>query len=270
MYEEYWGLESGPFDEDARPGFLFRWGSFEAALSKLLYVVESGSGAAVLTAPAGCGKTLLAGCLMAELMSRGRTVARLAAPLGGEADLLSGMLAALGDDETDRTPGGGLAERLQKTLIEQLELKSASGEPVVAVIDDAQAVDQPATIERLRMLLEPGEEGAKRLVLFMVGRPEAHGHLAAAGFDERMSVAARIEPMNDDESKAYILHRLEAAGSSRGIFTEEAAGLIVATCKGAPRRLNRLCDLCLAMGYSMGVERVGPDVVGEVIADLEA
>ncbi len=129
MYEEYWGLESGPFDEGARSGFLFRWGSFEAALSKLLYVVEGGGDSALLTAPAGCGKTLLAGCLMAELIGRGRTVARVAAPFGGEADLLSGMLAALGDDETDRSPGGELAERLQKTLVESSSGRAPRASP---------------------------------------------------------------------------------------------------------------------------------------------
>jgi len=273
MYESYWGLKEKPFDDGAPSGSVFRSQGYEAALAKLLYLVEGGGDCALLTAPAGCGKTLLAGSIKAELSARGHTVAYVAAPFNDEAGLLSALLSAMGDDATSRAPGGELPERLQKALADEAASAAAAGHKVVMIVDEAQALRSPQAIERLRMILglETGDGGGDGGVLLMLlARPEfAEAVDAAAEFAERISVRARIEPMTDEESRLYMLHRLEAAGSTRGIFTEAAADLIARSCGGSARRVNALCGMCLAMGYSMGVERVGPDVVGEVIADLE-
>jgi len=276
MYESYWGLKEKPFDDGAPSGFIFRSQGYEAALAKLLYLVEGGGDCALVTAPAGCGKTLLAGSIRAELSARGHTVAYVAAPFNDEAGLLSGLLSAMGDDSTSRVPDGELPERLQKALADEAASAAAAGHKVVMIVDEAQALRSPQVMERLRMVLgletEAGGGGGAGggILLMLLARPEfAEVVDAAAEFAERISVRARIDPMADDESRSYMLHRLEAAGSTRGIFTEAAADLIARSCGGSARRINALCGMCLAMGYSMGVERVGPDVVGEVIADLE-
>ena len=46
------------------------------------------------------------------------------------------------------------------------------------------------------------------------------------------------------------LHRLETAGRTERIFEDDALAVIFELSGGVPRRINRLCDLALLVGYA--------------------
>jgi general secretion pathway protein A len=48
----------------------------------------------------------------------------------------------------------------------------------------------------------------------------------------------------------YVQHRLQAAGAARPLFDERALAAIHRLSHGSPRRINRLCDLALLIGYA--------------------
>ena len=67
MYEDYWGLKEKPFENTPDPRFIYLSPQHEEVLSRLLYIVKEGKGAAMLTGIFGCGKTLLGRSLLKEL-----------------------------------------------------------------------------------------------------------------------------------------------------------------------------------------------------------
>jgi general secretion pathway protein A len=58
LYEEYWGLNTLPFENVPDPRFLYRSSQHEEALMRLLYATKSQKGAVMLTGEIGCGKVL--------------------------------------------------------------------------------------------------------------------------------------------------------------------------------------------------------------------
>jgi len=73
----------------------------------------------------------------------------------------------------------------------------------------------------------------------------------------------------EDETKEYILHRLEVAGSKEAIFTEDALEEIYRFSGGIPRRINNICDMALLVGCSEEITEIHEKVIREVAEDLE-
>ncbi len=68
--------------------------------------------------------------------------------------------------------------------------------------------------------------------------------------EERLGVKCLLRPLNTDETASYVSHRLSAAGASREIFTPDALTRLHQLARGNPRRINRLCDLALLVGFA--------------------
>ena len=69
MYEEYWGFREKPFQNTPDPRFLYASSEHEEALMKMLYIVQEGMGAGMLTGVFGSGKTLISQVLLERLPS---------------------------------------------------------------------------------------------------------------------------------------------------------------------------------------------------------
>ena len=52
----------------------------------------------------------------------------------------------------------------------------------------------------------------------------------------------------------YVEHRMSAAGARKRIFVESALQALFECSGGVPRRINRLADLALLVGYADGLE----------------
>ena len=69
-------------------------------------------------------------------------------------------------------------------------------------------------------------------------------------FDERIAVKCVLRRFTVDETVSYIQHRLHTAGATRPIFEPDALEAIHRLSYGIPRRINRLCDLSLLIGFA--------------------
>ncbi len=93
--------------------------------------------------------------------------------------------------------------------------------------------------------------------------------LAAAVADPRRNEdRARDQWRKPAETLAYIRHRLQAAGGSSEIFEEEALSAIHELSGGLPRRINRLCDFALLVGYADNLDQVTPVQIEAVAEEL--
>ena len=156
--------------------------------------------------------------------------------------------------------------------LEQAIVKLAGQQKrLVLVVDDAQAIEEPRTFEALRLLLNtecPNGAGPR---LVMVGQTNLLLTLERIpSFEERLVAKCLLAPFAADDTSAYIVHRLKAAGNTRELFDASALAAIHAIAQGVPRRINRICSLALMVGYAEERSLIGAAQIEAVAEDLLA
>jgi type II secretory pathway predicted ATPase ExeA len=259
LYEAHFGLTPRPFGDTSRPEAYVALSSRDTALRRLRYGLEHGGGPALLFGTTGSGKTTLAHALAREL---NWPATHLVFPAMPAVELL----AYLGD-ELHAPPGepglSGSLRRVRRALGES----PRRDRRVLLVVDEAHLIDDQATFEALRLLLNFTDDDRPGLALLLVGGPEILLQIPPALCD-RLSARAMLGPFTAEESAFYVLGRLASAGARRPLFDPEALAELHRLADGLPRRLNLLADLALLIAYAD--ERDRPDVSAVEIAAREA
>jgi len=249
MYESYWQLQQKPFENCADPRFYYPGESSQAALLKLRYAVENRRGGALLAGASGTGKTLIVAMLRGLLAETYAPFVHLVFPQMSTADLL-GYLA----DALEGSPCGAENYSVQ-TSIQRIERflseNSRKGLHALIVIDEAHLLNHAETWEAIRLLMNFEVGGQPALSLLLSGQTALLPMLdRMPQLDERLGVKCLMRPFNIEETAAYATHRLKTAGARRTIIDADAfATLHELTC-GVARRINRLCDLALLIGFA--------------------
>jgi general secretion pathway protein A len=87
-------------------------------------------------------------------------------------------------------------------------------------------------------------------------------------FEDRLAVKCLLRPLSLDETISYVSHRMTAAGARREIFTHDALDALYHTTGGNPRRINRLCDLALLIGFAEELRTLGAAHIDAVAGEL--
>ena len=85
----------------------------------------------------------------------------------------------------------------------------------------------------------------------------------------RYAVEKRIVPVIILDEANYIKEKLSRCKANLGVFAENALEAIVNTAGGVPRLINKLCDACLIIGHSQGVDEINSDIVMLAISETE-
>jgi general secretion pathway protein A len=173
--------------------------------------------------------------------------------------------------KVDRRETAADLTRFERFLRENLE----SNRHAVVVVDEAHLLEQHGLLEPLRLLLNvaagdaPGETA---WTLVLVGQPMLLSHVERyQALDERMSVKCMLNRFLPEETNAYIQHRLREVGADQEeVFDPSAVERIHVLSEGIPRRINRLCDLSLMVGYAEDRKIITADVIDSVHSDLAA
>jgi type II secretory pathway predicted ATPase ExeA len=147
-------------------------------------------------------------------------------------------------------------------LRNQLTSIAIRGERPLLVVDDAHLIKEVATFDTLRFLINFTSNGFPDLLLLFVGDADLLLDLPA-GLAERLAVRCVLDPFSPDESSAYVIGRLAAAGASAPLFSPEALSTLHQAAAGIPRRLNRLSDLALLIAYAQELP-----IIDEVIVNI--
>ncbi len=269
MYQSHWRLTRKPFDSVADPQFYYPCESHQAALLKLRYALESHRGAAILAGASGLGKTLLVDILRDVLGQRFGPFVHLVFPQMRAEELL-GYLA---DRLEGGGPGGPASEvRLTVQRIERCVAEAAESDrcPMI-VVDEAHLLTDARTLEAIRLLLNFQRDGQPGLAMLLVGQPGLLPVLdRTPQLEERLVAKCLLRPFTVEETAAYVAHRLRAAGSDRAIFDDEALTALHELTQGVARRINRLADLALLVGYAEERQAVTAPLVESVAEDLVA
>ncbi|MFQ5657049.1 MAG: ExeA family protein [Candidatus Methylomirabilales bacterium] len=260
MYEGYWGLNRAPFQTVPDPDFYCPFPADQEILDRLLYVVEYGKGAALLTGEIGAGKSTLSRLFIFQLDEEKYDVGLVINPSLPRDELLSEIALQLGI-----SPPQGERSAVFRAINEYLLTNAQGGKGTVLIIDEAHTITERAAFEDLRMLLNFQFGDRHLLALILVGQPDLRGVLAHhRALDQRIAVRMSLGPLGVVETASYIECRLEKAGATRRLFTDEAINMIHRVTAGIPRLINNLCDLCLFEGMREKVSEIDSPLVKAV------
>lgn len=269
MYEKYWDLACRPFDNPFSASFFFRSDTHESAHLKLRYAVENGLGLAVLSGGIGTGKTAVAAFLQYNLSEAFSPFIHLVFPQMPAPEFLSYIAAKLGAE--DRLAGRRGLDRTLRLIENRLRGFCEQGCRPTLVVDEAHLIDDVRVFECLQLLLNFQQDAACSFALVLVGGPTLLGRLERMPqLNDRVAVRSVIEPLSHEETLRYIAQRLLAAGAQRDIFLPSALDAIWERSGGIPRRINRLGDLALLVGYADQLKTVGLDEIHAAAEELPA
>lgn len=267
MYELHWGLQKTPFGNDRSEESYFVSSAHQAALLKLRFLVDYRRGAGLLVGPSGVGKTRLLQALLPEGESAAVSVVRIVYPLMSPLELLRLLVHELATDQSDAA--GESVDVLIKQLVERFQALAAQGTPAVIVIDDAHAITDRQIFQSLQLLLNFQQFPGAEFTLILAGQPElVEMTRRLPQLEDRISIPCVLTAMSAEETTAYIGHRLQAAGATEPIFSRSALQAIHELSGGLPRRINRLCDFALLVGYAERRGLIDEEHIEGVSAEL--
>lgn len=251
MYSHYWSLDRPPFENTLDPAFFFPSQTHQAALWKLRYLIENRKGAGVLVGPTGSGKTMVVHRLAEELEKDVGPWIHVVFPQMSADDLLSYLAVQLGGDAVDERHLP-LSRSVSLRMIEQAFVElTRQGRHAVIVVDDAHLIDDPETLQALELLLNFQQTARSEFSLILLGDRLLLSRLTRMPrFDERLIARSMLQSLSQDEVARYIRFRLEVSGARSSMFDGASLDEIAALSGGSPRRVNRLADLALLVGYA--------------------
>jgi len=274
MYTEFFGLSGKPFQLSPDVNFFFPSKEHSRALSFLQYGIDQADGFIVITGGVGTGKTTLVQALLKELDTQKLLVSNIVTTQLKEDDLLQLVAANFGLEANTASKAMQLRD-LERFFQEE----SKRGRRVLLVVDEAQNLP-PDSVEELRMLSNFQANGRPLVQVFLLGQEEFRATLLSPGFEQlrqRVTATYHLNPLNEEETRTYIEHRLSKAGwAGDPEFADNAFQAIFEFCQGVPRRINNLCDRLLLYSFleelhnidAQAVEMVSEEIGSEFFGGL--
>jgi putative secretion ATPase (PEP-CTERM system associated) len=266
MYESFYGLKSKPFQLNPDPNFFFDSKQHRRAKAYLEYGLSRNEGFIVVTGDIGAGKTTVLRSLIEDLRGTNVIIGHLVTTQLGAEDTLRMVGAAFGFRVKD-VPKSELLITLEAFLISQ----TSKGKRCLLIVDEAQNL-LPRAVEELRMLSNFQFGNQALLQSFLIGQPEFREILQRPEmeqFRQRVAATCHIGPLDVEETRGYIEHRLKCAGATdKPTFGEGAFEAVYKASGGIPRRINSVCDRLLLMGYLAGRTHLTAEDVEEVAKEF--
>lgn len=262
MYSAYWGLSGPPFQNVPDPKFFCPLPAHQEILEKLVYVVESGKGGALLTGEVGCGKSTLSRTFLLQLDEEKYDVGLVLNPSLPSDEVLYEITAQLGVSPLtlDRPA-------LLRALNDHLLANAQRGKVTVLILDEVHTIKDEDTFRDLRMLLNFQLNDRQLVTLILLGQPGLREVIARhRALDQRLALRLNLGPLSEVETAFYVDFRLKKVAGTRQLFTDDAIRMIHEESGGIPLSINNLCDLCLYEGSKRMAREVDATLVKGAMA----
>lgn len=226
------------------PGFKFFPAQRKPVLGQLHHLARYSQLLLVVAGPHGSGKTLLRQALVASTNKQA---------------VQSVIFSAQGAAEPDAV----LRQVAQGLQVQQLELRAIlaqvgqlalTGQEVYVLVDDAEHLSD-AALTSLLTLAAGNAEGRPHVFLFAESGLISRLELLADG--EECFHAIELQPYGEDETRDYLVQRLEGAGQGLELFSDEQIAAIHERSEGWPGAINQVAreTLVEAMLAQRGASR---------------
>jgi general secretion pathway protein A len=265
MYESYYHLQGKPFQLSPDPHFFFSSRGHRRAMAYLTYGAHQGEGFIVITGEIGAGKTILARALARKMASQNLVIGQILSTSLEADDVVRSVAAAFGLSQDNNK--ATLLDRVEQFLL----ASHRQGKRVLLLVDEAQNLPV-RSLEELRMLSNFNYDDKPLLQTFLLGQPEFRKTLQSPELEQlrqRVIASCHLGPLDQAETEAYIVHRLQTVGwRDDPSFSSEAFAAIYQHTGGIPRKINMLCDRLMLMGRLEEKHAFAGEEVAEVISEL--
>src|SRR6185312_8750341 len=267
MYTSFFGLNEKPFAITPDPRYLYLSERHAEALAHLLYGINEAGGFVQLTGEVGTGKTTVVRSLLAQV-PKNAEIALILNPRMTAPEFLLTICEEVGIGVPDSAAES--RKDLVDILNQYLLRAHAGGRRVVVVVDEAQNL-APEVLEQVRLLTNLETNTQKLLQIILIGQPELRellGSFELRQLAQRVTGRYHLNPLSNDETAAYVRHRLRVAGATNDVFTGPALHEVYRLSAGVPRVINIICDRALLGAYSMDRHRVTSNLVRNAAAEV--
>ncbi|MDR4505426.1 MAG: AAA family ATPase [Candidatus Scalindua sp.] len=266
MYYEYWGLTKAPFDNVPDPSMYAEChSSMENTIAETLFAIEEGKECiAVIVGDVGLGKTTSIRLIIDSLIQEKYKIALITNPSTTFVQILREIIGQLTGKQCEEKKKIDLLETFNKLLFTTFD----EGKKILIFIDEANAIS-PANLENLRLLTNMQEDQRNLFTMVLTGQMELAQrleHPKRANLFQRIGTYCRIDKIqSEDLVKTYVETRLELAGGTRTIFTEDAfPSLWKHSEHGIPRLINKVCKLSLKAGETNQLKEINREIIDQV------
>ncbi|MDO4586472.1 MAG: hypothetical protein Q4C95_04155 [Planctomycetia bacterium] len=289
MYTKYWELQKKPFELGCDPAFFYAGETHLAVLLKLRYTIENRRGSALFCGTHGTGKSMIVSmlsrygtniCGLGPFINLGMPVFQTDDILLYLADSMSRLNPEIkGNDpgfaEISEMPWGTLnSSGLYRaySIIEQFLIENSENQKhTVLCVDDFHQLNDPNILTLFKSLMELQYRCRPILSLILMTTSASRlSPLSDQFVDYFIETKAEIPSLDFSETEKYIRHRLEIAEATREIFSPDSIPLIYEISNGIPRKINRICDLALLIGYAEKMPQITEDVIESLNRELVA
>jgi len=248
-----YGLTREPFTKDVAPSDMFQTEQLQEALQSLKAAIE-GRTSAVVTGDSGCGKTCLLRALEEDLPQGRYRLHYAHNSTVNRRDFYRQISIGMGLE-----PHSSFAAL--HCSVSQHKLR------VIIVLDEAHLL-AIQVLEQLHILLNFEKDSKPWLSIILIGLPDLRETLkrnVLASLTARVPIRVLIPPLDADQVKLYIRHRMSTAGCRRDVFSDDALLLMSKATGGIMRRLDVLGEQCLVTALKTKSSIVDAAVVQRAI-----
>jgi type II secretory pathway predicted ATPase ExeA len=259
-----YGLELNPFLKNARD-ILLDTAEFREVQLRLNYLLET-KGFGVLTGGAGKGKTTAIRTWANQLNPSLYKVVYSSLSTLTVTEFYRNLASGLGLEPKYRKPDN--FRMIQDEICRYTMEKRIT--PVI-IIDEANHICT-GILNDLKILFNFEMDSKDRAVLLLAGLPSLNHTLRLSIHEplrQRITMNYHIDGLTKEESKQYILTKLNGARCTRTVFNENALEALANAANGVPRMLNKLCNSCLMIGNSRMAEVIDEEIVMQAVNDCE-
>ncbi|MBL8814710.1 MAG: AAA family ATPase [Planctomyces sp.] len=276
MYETAFGLHRHPFQasDNRRPFYVSS--TVRNLIPHVLHALRTDLGVAVLTGPAGSGKTAFLRHLKHLLSAETRIVQCSAAAMDSVPSLwdLIGSAPAVprGASSSSSSPTTPLTlSGTRWNVVDRLQKSAELWGPLLLLIDDAHLLPVPVLHELRALLEEPSAAG--RLIRCLVAGPlnleEEFARPSHADFSGMIRCHVFLHPLTSVEAAEYLETQLRCVGGeTTTLFDREAIEFIVTAADGLPRCINLLADESFVVGFESGKSKIDSICVSAALERL--
>jgi general secretion pathway protein A len=266
MYLDYYGFNENPFSLSPNPHFIFFSKTHKEAFALLLYGINNRFGFIELTGEVGTGKTTVLRTLLSQLDEEKYRTALIFNPALSAIDLMRAINHEFGIPCESENIAELLGE-LNNFLLQE----NCGGRTVVLIIDEAQNLP-PALLEQVRLISNLETDTDKLIQIVLAGQPELARILEKPELrqiNQRIALRYNLHPLDMEDSRAYIKHRVTMAGGGDKVsFAPGALGWLYRYSRGTPRLINILCDRALLIAYTEDRRKITRRIVALAFRDV--
>ena len=266
MYQAHFGLHRHLFEDGiAQDADVYLGAAERAAAADLTVALTLRDSIAVITGPAGIGKTTIAAHALRAMTTR------LALGLIGDAPLTPHELLEMLLTEFGFSPyRNSRVERLQmwRQFLNEMRVTETR---VCVLVENADEIPTEV-LAALGSLTAADANGCSGANVVLTARAPVAELLASpvlAGLRQRTRLKCRMAPLESAALKEYLAHRATAAGGElTRLFSDEAIEALERYSGGIIRVLDNLCETALAVAASGREPRVEAGLVARVAVDM--